>query len=88
VPHGDWDQLSGAQKDALRALFRKPGGIGKVSHVGGRVRLATWRSLERQGLVQRRPPPDTRDMGLLDWSHDIAITRSGMEHIGIDPEAR
>lgn len=83
MPHGDWDQLSTPQTNALRLLFRQPGAQQEIARMRG-VRLSTWNSLLRYGQVKviKSSRPYVIDAGAT-----VAITDSGLDSIGVDKEA-
>ncbi|GAC1476187.1 MAG: hypothetical protein PVSMB8_02770 [Vulcanimicrobiaceae bacterium] len=75
MPHGDWDDISPAQKKALRALCNTARGIAYAGNLRRFASLATLRALHRYGLIEA-------DQSVIQSGTVVTITPSGRESAG------
>ena len=78
MPRGDWDDISSAQRRALRLLCKTAKGVAYAENLRG-VRLETLRSLHRYGLI-------TLDGDILTYNSIITITPSGRTSADVEHE--
>ena len=79
MPRGDWDDISSAQRAALRALNLNDGCV--AENIGMGVRVATLRALHRYGLVR------TAGVSEIDENTVVYITEAGRASITETSEA-
>jgi len=75
MPRGDWDDISPAQRKALRALRETASGSAYAGNLKRFASLPTLRALHRYGLVKA-------DQDVIQGGTVVTITPSGRESAG------